>query len=81
MSISIEKAIIIAQEYINNNLNDSHSSGDDIFIIERDFITEKEEYWEMHYQSKKYLETGSISFALAGNLPIKISKFGKVLGF
>lgn len=81
MSISVEKAIIIAQEYINNNLKDGHSSGDDMFIIERDFITETDEYWEMHYQSKKYLETGSISFALAGNLPIKISKCGKVITF
>jgi sulfate adenylyltransferase subunit 1 (EFTu-like GTPase family) len=48
--------------------------GDKPIILDK-YTIEKAFGWVFFYSSKKYEETGKISYALAGNAPIIVNKF------
>ena len=62
-----------AKAIVNAEINKDFDYDDEIIIIEES-IREKPYGWIFYYQSKKYLETDSISYALAGNAPIIFEK-------
>jgi len=56
------------------NEKDPYSSDNAERVVLDDATIEKEYGWVFFYQSKKYLETGKINDALAGNAPIIVNK-------
>ncbi len=55
-------------------LQDWQIEGDEFVILNEDTI-ERNFGWVFFYDSKKYLETDNISYALAGNAPIILNKY------
>ena len=68
-----------AKTIVNKKLESLENKiGGKLVLIENATI-EKEYYWVFFYNSKIYLETGNISYALAGNSPIFFDKvFGEM---
>lgn len=81
--ISLETAISVAEHYLNEVMRNPYDAPkNDRWVISLDKIYEREGYWIFHYQSELYLKTGNLSYLLAGNLPLKISRAnGEILGF
>jgi hypothetical protein len=50
-----------------------HQSGIELMILD-DYTRELESGWVFFWDSKKHVESGSISDAIAGNAPIIVSK-------
>ena len=46
-----------------------------LFKIMLDETIETDDYWVFFYNSSKFLETGDISYALAGNAPFIVDKY------
>lgn len=64
-----------AYDLINDMMIDDH-------VILEEYIIEKEYGWVFFYQSKRYIETSDINFALAGNCPMLVEKeTGRVYEF
>lgn len=60
-------------EKLTSHLNNDSGIDDIIEIIDRETI-EKDYYWVFFYNTKKFLETNNLSYALAGNAPIIVNK-------
>lgn len=70
--INKEKAIHIAKKYLEENSIDAQ-------VLESRTI-EEENLWVFFYNSKEFIETGDLSFSLAGNAPLVILKHsGEIL--
>jgi hypothetical protein len=67
---------IEAKELVKKKIEREPSPGEnyDPVIVDEDTI-EKDWGWIICYQNKQYLETGNISFALAGNAPYVVNRF------
>lgn len=70
MNISFDDAKRIVSERLKQI---SNKIGLDVILIENKTI-EKDYYWVFFYNSKRYIETGNMSYTLAGNGPIIIDK-------
>jgi len=80
--INLKQAACIAERYLNEFVRTSYNSPpDDKWVVLVESAVDCGEYWMFHYQSAMYLSAGKLSYLLAGNLPLKISKMGDVLGF
>lgn len=79
--ISLERAIEIAEKYLNHEIRDPVLFKDSEFVVERGLTNECDDHWVFFYQTDRYIKSGDVFDALVGNLPIKISKFGEILGF
>ncbi len=80
--ITKQTAIAIAEQHLNEVIRSPYDSPvGDRWVISMENIQDCGDYWLMHYQSEMYLKTENPSYLLAGNLPINISKTGKILGF
>jgi len=80
--INLVQAIEIAERYLNESVRDScNSVQGDRWIVSAEKVVDCGEYWKFHYQSAMYLNTDNLSYLLAGNLPLRVSKTGEVLGF
>jgi len=80
--VSLIQAIDIAERYLNESIRTEHNSVlGDRWIVSKEKIVDCGGHWMLHYQSSKYLSTGNPIYLLAGNLPLKVSKTGEVLGF
>ncbi len=80
-AITLDQAIEIAEIYLNGEIRDAGLFKDSLFVIERDLTRGFDDYWIFFYQTDSYLRSGDVLDALVGNLPIKISKDGVVMGF
>lgn len=47
---------------------------DEEIVIPAEYIQESERFWILFYNTRIYVETGSLSHALAGNGPILVEK-------
>ncbi|WP_080937369.1 YrhB domain-containing protein [Burkholderia plantarii] len=80
--ITLTAAIEIAENYLNESVRTSYNSPkDDRWVVSTEKIVDCGECWLFHYQSALYLSTGDPAYLLAGNLPLRVSKVGAVLGF
>ncbi|WP_174998294.1 YrhB domain-containing protein [Burkholderia lata] len=80
--ISLAAAIEIAESYLNESVRTPHNSiEDDRWVVSMEKIVDCGECWLFHYQSALYLSTGDPAYLLAGNIPLRVSKAGVVLGF
>jgi hypothetical protein len=81
-NINLVQAIEIAEHYLNESVKDPHDPVQgDRWVVSKEKIIDCDEYWIFHYQSAMYLSTENPSYSLAGNLPLRVSKKGEVLGF
>lgn len=69
-----------AQEVVGQKLREL-SPPDDIFIIVDAGTIEKPYGWIFFYNSKKYLDTGEIRHALAGNGPVIVNRLTEAVDF
>ena len=75
--IDKDTAIRLVTQYINE-----HYGADEELAIVPEGTVEKEYGWVFFYNTKKYLETEVISYALAGNGPVIIEKSdGRITAF
>lgn len=75
--IDKEAAIKLITRYINE-----HDGLDEEMAIAPEATVEKDYGWIFFYNTKKYLESGVISYALAGNGPVIIEKSdGRITAF
>jgi len=73
--MTLESALEKAREYVEKQ---SELSSIELVLVEE--ITREEEFgWVFFYDSKKYIETDDIDFAVGGNAPIIIEKESGVL--
>jgi hypothetical protein len=79
--ITLERAIELAEKYLNNEIKDHALFKDTLFVVERALVKEFDDYWLLFYQTDRYIKSGDVFDALVGNLPIKVSKAGEILGF
>jgi hypothetical protein len=80
--INLVQAIEIAERYLNESVRDSFNSVQgDRWVVSAEKAVDCGEYWKFHYQSAMYLSTDNPSYLLVGNLPLRVSKTGEVLGF
>jgi len=79
--VSLEQAIKIAEKYLNEEVRDPFVFKNSRFVVEHDLIKKFDDHWLFFYQTDSYIESGDVLDALVGNLPISISKTGKILGF
>lgn len=70
MSIDIKDALGVVNRKINIIGN---ISGIELQIMHEQTI-DRQFYWVFFYNSKTFLETGNLSFALAGNSPLIVDK-------
>jgi hypothetical protein len=78
--ISLDEAIVVAERHLNETVRKPQDSvPGDFWVVSRENVTDLGDYWLMHYQSALYLQTGSLSYLLAGNLPLRISKAGIIM--
>jgi hypothetical protein len=63
-----------AEEAVATTLRSRCQTPDDSFVIVENLTIEKPFGWVFFYDSKKYLETGNINDAIAGNGPIFVNK-------
>ena len=63
-----------AQEAVAAELRTKCQIPSDSFVIIENLTVEKPFGWIFFYDSKKYLETGSIDHAIAGNGPVFVNK-------
>ncbi len=63
-------AIKLVTDFINSRFSEE----DDELVIAHEGTIEKDYGWVFFYNSKKFLETGEFSYALAGNGPIIFDK-------
>jgi hypothetical protein len=71
--LKVDEARKLAQEQIDSI---TASTGVECVLLERS--TETEKGWVFFYNSKEFIETGHISFALAGNGPLLVAPDGTV---
>ena len=75
--IDKDTAIRLVTQYINE-----HYGADEELAIAPEGTIEKEYGWVFFYNTKKYLETEVISYALAGNGPVIFEKSdGQITAF
>jgi hypothetical protein len=53
----------------------------DPWVVGYEFTIEKPFGWVFFYNSKKFLETGEIGFALAGNGPAMVNRYDGTIEF
>jgi len=63
-----------AQEVVNAELRSRCQISGDSYVVVDDLTIETLLCWVFFYDSKRYLETGSINDALAGNGPVIVNK-------
>ena len=74
-------SIDIALQKVNSYLEESDSKlSGEVVLLEGETM-EYEFGWVFFYQSKKFVETGNILLALAGNAPIIINKYDGSMHF
>jgi hypothetical protein len=72
--ITKEKALEIAKRFIEAE----EMSFDDKYLIVEQSTIEYNFGWLFFYESEKFITTGKISYALAGNGPLFVDKNGKI---
>jgi hypothetical protein len=75
--MDIVEAKLIAFECVNEKYS---VEGDELIVLD-EYTIEKSYGWVFFYQSKRYLETQSISHRVGGNGPILVTKLGEVYQF
>lgn len=75
--MDIHKARAIAEAYI---LEHMHPAEKDSYIIVDAGIITAHSGWYFPYQSRVFLGTGNIDFALVGNWPIYVDDSGRCAG-
>lgn len=71
----------IALEKVNSYFKESESNlSYDVIVLEEETM-EFEFGWVFFYQTKEYVETGNILYALGGNAPIIINKYEGTMHF
>ncbi|MCY6493928.1 YrhB domain-containing protein [Leptolyngbya sp. GGD] len=70
-----------AQQFVLKYINDNYHIADDELVVVDEYTIEKEYGWVFFYESKRYLETGSFSDRVLGNVPILVEKQGKLHPF
>ena len=63
-----------AQKSVEVELRRGYQIPDDTYVIVEDLTIEKPFAWIFYYNSKKYLKTGDINDAVAGNGPVFVNK-------
>ena len=63
-----------ATESVKNELRRRCQIPGDSYVIVEKFTIEKHFGWVFFYNSKRYLETGNISDAIAGNGPVFVNR-------
>ncbi|MCY1556249.1 Immunity protein 35 [compost metagenome] len=58
-----------AKQCVKKFINDRYSGSDELVILDAETI-ERSFGWIFFYDSKKFIETGELTYALAGNAPI-----------
>lgn len=66
----MQEAIKKIETYLNNTMK----LEDDSILLLTDMTIEKEKYYVFFYNSKKYVETEDMAYALAGNAPVILNK-------
>jgi hypothetical protein len=61
-----------AKQALEDYLRSLHSAPDEAVVILDEFTIEKPYGWIFFYQTKLYIETGNVSYALAGNGPVVV---------
>lgn len=69
-----------ALEIVSKKLKEM-SPSDDTFVCDDTVTIEKPFGWVFFYNSQTYLQTGEISYALAGNGPIMVNKHDGTIEF
>lgn len=69
-----------ALEIVSKKLKEM-SPSDDTFVCDDTGTIEKQFGWVFFYNSKTYLETGEIRYALAGNGPVMVNKHDGTIEF
>jgi hypothetical protein len=64
-----------AKERITKLINELGAQADDEWVVVPEDTIERKWGWVFGYQSSRYLETGKISYALAGNAPYIVNKY------
>lgn len=75
--MDLKKARAIAEAYIVENM---HPAEQDSYVIVDAGIIVDRLGWYFPYQSRIFLETGNIDFALVGNWPIYVDCVGNCTG-
>ncbi|MEN4921819.1 YrhB domain-containing protein [Achromobacter spanius] len=75
--MDIDEARAVAEFYIAENM---HPALQDSYIIVDDGVIVTRVGWYFPYQSRAYMETGNIDFALVGNWPIFVGIDGSCSG-
>jgi hypothetical protein len=74
MTISLENAKFIAARFVE----DLGSKCDDVLQIMDEHTKQTEEGWLFFYNTRDFIETGEMSYALIGNGPIFVKYCGEV---
>lgn len=75
--MNINEAKLIAKNYLHFLQKDLE--GITLVIVDNEII-ERDFGWVFFYNSKEFLETGNLSFALVGNAPLIVDKnSGKII--
>ena len=72
--IDHEEARKLVIGFINANRRRTEEEADDETVVMDDLTIEKEYGWVFFYNSRRYLETGDMNYALGGNAPIIVEK-------
>ncbi|WP_321818698.1 MULTISPECIES: YrhB domain-containing protein [unclassified Paraburkholderia] len=71
MTITKDQALHIVQNYLDEEIS---SGSEKKYVVMDDKTIEKSYGWVFIFNSKKYLETGNMLYALGGNGPIVVEK-------
>lgn len=67
--------IVDAKALVKRKLAEMVSQDESVeFVLVEDATIEKEWGWVFFYQNKKYIETGEVKYALAGNAPYIVNR-------
>lgn len=77
----LNDAIRTAEEHLNTVVKSKYAQPRDRWVVVEDCVQDQGDSWLLHYQSETFLTTDDISYALAGNQPLRVSKDGRILGF
>ena len=70
-----------ARESVNNELRRRCQIPGDSYVIVENLTIEKPFGWVFFYNSKRYLETGNIGDAIAGNGPVFVNRLNGIVEF
>ena len=66
------------KKYLSSMEDDTSDEKIDIVIVD-DLTIEEDFGWVFFYNSKEFIETGNLSYALVGNAPVIINKYDGTL--